>query len=344
MDTRTGGHDVAAGEAGLRAPLEADVRARLEVIGKLLDRGVFPEVMDQGAVVPSRAKVHSKPLGTSEKVHAQRKGPPGPSGSRQRGPSPQGAPRTSRASSRASSRARTSGATPSFVVDDLRQQYEQEVARLSGAYPGTQVWAQRDGLWFKSPSSLLPGLGFGAEFLVCLQFTPFPAFRAWGFWSDRGWIGPRHTNFPDGSICAFDLRDGTWGLGDSIVNLLDLYSLWAVRHLHLAVFGRWPGAQSVPFLYERLWEFKDDELCGCGETEDKSYAECCKPGDLRTSAVRAAVNFTLPRFGGLRAPPHIVTDFVQRLADPPATAAIFDRVTLAQYDHEQLPLRYRAAS
>jgi hypothetical protein len=191
----------------------------------------------------------------------------------------------------------------------------------------------------------LPGLGFGVEFLVCLQFAPFPAIRSWGFWTDRGWIGPRHTNFPDGSICAFDLRDGTWQLGDPLVQLLDIYSVWALRHLHLSEFNRWPGPQSVPFLYERLWEFKDDELCGCGATEDKTYAECCKPGDLRAPAVQEAVNFSLPRFGGLRAPPRMVTEFQCGLAEPPATAAIFDRITLPQLDHELLPfLRYRRVS
>ena len=215
---------------------------------------------------------------------------------------------------------------------------------LNDTYPGTLVWAQRDGLWFRSPSALLPGLGFGAELLVCMQFVPFPAYRAWAFWSDRGWIGPRHTNFPDGSICAFDLRDGTWQLGDTLIELLDLYTVWALKHLHLEVLGRWPGAQSVPFLYERLWEFRDDELCGCGESEDKTYAECCKPGDSQASVVQAAINFSLPRFGGLRAPPQAVTAFHYGLAGPPETAAIFDRITVPQYDHEMLPLRFRRAS
>jgi hypothetical protein len=194
----------------------------------------------------------------------------------------------------------------------------------------------------KTTSELLPGLEQWAEFITCLQFAPFPAYRCWGFWSDAGWIGPRHTNFPDGSICGFDIKDGTWGPGDALVELLDIYSLWALRHLHLRVLGRWPGGQSVQHAYERLSEFRDDELCGCDQANGKTYAECCKASDLLRPYLKEAVMFSMPRFGGVRRPPHAIQDFRDGLADPPPFSKVFDTIKLRELDHQMLPFqRYR---
>jgi len=58
-----------------------------------------------------------------------------------------------------------------------------------------------------------------------------------------------------------------------------MYTLWALRHEHLRVFGRWPGYQSVPLAYERLEELRDDEHCGCNRSE-RLYKDCCKGKDL----------------------------------------------------------------
>lgn len=181
------------------------------------------------------------------------------------------------------------------------------------------VWREDDALWLLTRSSLLPGLWQRALFVTALSFGR-ALVRGWGFWETIAtspiWIGPRHTNFPDGSICAFDPADKTWLIGDSVVELIDLYTLWALRHLHLQIFGRWPGRQSAHYPSERIAEINDDEYCGCGKS-DRRYRDCCKHADLARDQVRDAVNYQLRCFGGLRFPPRSVTQFVSRRSNPP---------------------------
>jgi hypothetical protein len=137
--------------------------------------------------------------------------------------------------------------------------------------------------------------------------------RSWGFWFQGCWIGPRHTNFPDGSICCFNFGDGTWFVGESLVALLDMNTVWAIRHLHLRFFGRWPGRQVAHYPYERTLELHDDELCGCGSSN--RYAECCKPADSKCDQVREAVSFAM--MGPLRSPPDAVRQFLTGAAPTP---------------------------
>jgi hypothetical protein len=173
-------------------------------------------------------------------------------------------------------------------------------------------------MWLRTDSLLLDGLTRKATFLTHIPFDRGGRASAWGYWTtavSASWIGPRHTNFPDGSICAFEPRDGTWSVGDKIVKLLDLYTLWALRHLHLEVFGRWPGHQSVPIPYERLQELKDDELCGCDQA-DLLYSECCKPADLALDRQEAFADF-LRLTGGHREPPKLVVPVILGLEAPP---------------------------
>jgi hypothetical protein len=137
-------------------------------------------------------------------------------------------------------------------------------------------------MWFLVPSRLLAGLSQPALFLVGVSYVR-TAVRSWSFWRDPVvgpvWIGPRHTNYPDGSICAYEPSDSTWIFGNPLVELIDLYSVWALRHLHLRTFGRWPGAQAVHRPYERPLELNPEEHCGCG-SQARSYAECCPPEDV----------------------------------------------------------------
>ena len=133
------------------------------------------------------------------------------------------------------------------------------------------------------------------------------------------WIGPRHTNMPDGSICAFDPKDGTWKIGGSLVSLLDLYTLWALRHLHLQVYGYWPGRQVANFVAERFLELKPFEHCGCGG--GKSYAECCSVNDLKADRLYETIRFC--DLGGFqRCPPQPVLSFVRGDGPPPAIAEV----------------------
>jgi len=278
----------------------------LRKIGSQLGQRIFPRVKNGGFVTPSELTVPST-LG-EEKHHERqrrsatkpRKGPPG--GERTAGRS--WSPRQ---------------ATP-FVCTSVQVRYEGELDAIHRAYPGTKVWEQADGLWLLTESSLLPGLQKAAIFLVGISYER-NIVRAWGFWryslGGLTWIGSRHTNFPDGSICALHPTDGTWNFGDPIVELLDLYTLWALRHLYLEVFGRWPGQQAVLHPYERILELKEDEYCGCGRSY-KLYGECCREKDFLRNRVADAVNFIIEFAGGLREPPDAVVRSVRGQSEPPA--------------------------
>lgn len=253
------------------------------------------------AVLPSILGVETS-NGTSREKRSE-------TGSRKRAPARQRPPRGSRPSRQAAP----------VVRPDLQARYEDELGAVREAYPDTRVWRQDDGLWLLTRSSLLAGFQQGALFVTAISFAN-RIVRGWGFWDMRlgnpTWIGPRHTNFPDGSICAFEPRDGTWKMGEPVVELLDLYTLWALRHLHLQVFGRWPGQQSVRHPYERILELREDEHCGCG-TSDKRYGECCREKDLARNRIADAVNFQMVYMGGLRHPPSSIVRFVREQIDAP---------------------------
>ncbi len=283
----------------------------LQVIGRHLDRQIYPEVKRGGIVVPSETAA-PLPLGLEnrrEQFAGSRRFEAGPAAPRRPG-SESGKARPRRRSGPA-------GEAASILGRDVRTDYQRELAALPTLYPGLRIWAQPQGAWFLSEAALLPGLRSGATFLTGMSFAQ-AALRSWGFWDGSSlatmWIGPRHTNHPDGSVCAFEPTDATWCFGDPLVELLDLYSLWAVRHLHLRVFGRWPGLQSVLHPFERVWELRADERCGCGESQ-RMYGDCCRDRDLRFNRIAGAVRFNLTF--GLRKPPDAVWRFMREQVEPP---------------------------
>lgn len=288
--------------------MRREVNATLQQIGRQLDDYIFPRVKNGGAVMPSEPAVSSATLGV-EKHNARSRQRRSETRPRQGTAGREGPPRGSWPTRQ----------TAPLVRTGIRTQYEGELDTVLEAYPGTQVWRQEEGLWLLTESSLLPGFQQRALFLTGISFAR-GSVRGWGFWCDclvnPTWIGPRHTNFPDGSICAYEPTDGTWMIGDHIVELLDLYTLWALRHLHLQVLGRWPGRQAVRHPYERILELRADEHCGCGKT-DKLYGECCREKDLARNQVADAVNFIVATEGGLRKPPDAVTRFIRKQIEPP---------------------------
>jgi hypothetical protein len=167
-------------------------------------------------------------------------------------------------------------------------------------------------VWVLVESRLFDGLRKRARFLIGVSYR-YAAIRSWAFWVDAiglpVWIGPRHTNYNDGSICAFEPADGTWGFSDGLVQLVDLYTLWVARHLHLEVFGRWPGAQSVHRPYERILEIRTGEQCGCRDAAG-AYVDCCRTRDLARDRIADAVEFICWTQFALRSPPRQVLDFV----------------------------------
>lgn len=150
-------------------------------------------------------------------------------------------------------------------------------------------------MWLRVESVVLEGLDRSATFLVAVPYSPNCAPRAWGFWNrldGPSWIGRRHTNFPDGSICAFVPGTGLWQEGGSLVSLIDFYSVWALRQVYLEMFGRWPGRQFSPHPFYSLVEFKSDELCCCDAHDPPlTYGECCRPKHLATDLVALKSDF-----------------------------------------------------
>lgn len=285
-------------------PEVRDYRATIREIGLQLDRQQFPRVFDGGFVLPSESGVYTQPMGRENCDGNQRSTRP-PTRPRQRTAGRQGSTRGSRPSRTAAS-----------VVDRSPQEaYERDLNLLRRAYPSSQTWHQKNAMWLLARSAIVHGLDREAVFVVALPYDPLAGVRAWGFW-DRHclvfaqWIGPRHTNFPDGSICAFDVRDGTWRHGDSIVQLLDLYTVWAARHLHLELFARWPGSQVARWAYERQLETHPDELCSCGSF-DRTYAECCRPKDQQRNCIADALRYIRDTDGGKREPPDVVIKFLR---------------------------------
>lgn len=292
---------------GGRYLMNPGVRLLLQEIGRQLDQGVFPRVTNGGFVVLSEPAVPLT-LGTENDHESEERQRRPAAGSRSGSAGWQGP----------SGGSRPPGHATPVVGADLQAQVEDQLSGLHQQYPGAQLWHQDDGVWLLTTSKLLPGLSQYAIFLTGISF-PWRMVRSWAFWghplSAPVWIGPRHTNFPDGSICAFEPTDGTWALGDSPAKLLDIYTLWAVRHLHLQVLGRWPGRQRVHYPAERLLELRPDEYCGCANG-DKLYGECCMSDDLARNRIRDALTFFW-RSGGFREPPHAVTTFVRDLKQPP---------------------------
>lgn len=285
----------------------------VRMLGLQLDRGIFPEVLDGGVVAPSAAAVPHY-LGAETPNVGTRPFPVTP------GTSSSGA--TSAAPS-SETTTRPAGASTSVERSSIRTRYENELDSVETAYPGTRIWHDEDGMWLLSESSIVQGLDRAAIFLVAFSWAHAGA-KGWGFWRGRigsvRWIGPRHTNFPDGSICAFHPADGTWVFGDPIVALLDLYTVWALRHLHLELFNHWPGPQAVFHPYERRLELHASERCGCGS--GRTYRDCCASQDAARRIVPDAVSFAIQFAGGRREPPARLAQFALDLAQPPPISTV----------------------
>ncbi|MGQ0445839.1 MAG: hypothetical protein ACT4O2_12125 [Beijerinckiaceae bacterium] len=294
--------------------MESISTSTLREIGVQLDQGLYLKVRNGGLVEPSRAGIPTTELGEVQ-YDGQIE--------RSRGPAAKSWGRAPGREGKAGG-CGAAGQTASVIVPAIRSRYEAELDAVQEAYPGAQMWHQGLGFWMLTESRLLSGLDRRAAFLTVVAFEELAA-RGWGYWqgsalSTPAWIGPRHTNYPDGSICAFTPSDGIWRFGDSLIALLDLYSVWAVRHLHLQIFGRWPGLQFVPERFERIVELHEDELCGCSQSTG-TYGQCCRPMDLVNCTLADGVQYQLRL--GVRQPPSVVSQFMVEGGAPPRIETIF---------------------
>lgn len=295
-----------------------DTRARrlLELIGLDLDREIFPIVRIGGLVLPSRPHISINAMGKEPVYERETDESRRPKAGAWQGRG--GTSGTTESSGGAVGPWSTSAAT-SLTCTYISPELQRQLNQLVDAYPETRVWQQEKGLWLFVQSFLLPGLGRSAGFVVLIE--PLRAkVTSWGFWLagliGSVWIGPRHTNYGDGSICAFDQSEGTWKFGDSLVALVDIYSVWAVRHLHLETFGWWPGPQSSLQPYERLLEFADTEHCGCLKAGAR-YQTCCKPQDQAANQLSEACRFAIYTRWTIRRAPQEICEFVRNRHAPP---------------------------
>ena len=305
------------------ATLAPEVRTALQELGAALDEHRPLQVHNHGLV----ARVNESPIAASykEKHYEEQRKRRSATRSRQR----------SAGWERPSGRSWPAGASPRLGVNVLGSAYEGQLTRLAEAYPKLRTFPDNEGVWLLVKSRIISGLTREAIFCVALPYLSGIGPRAWGFWEEdhhRWWIGPRHSNFHDGSICAFSLDDRAWSEGGDLRTLLDLYSVWALRHLHLEYLGRWPGKQYSLFhgdpraqAFYRLQECKADELCGCG-SETRRYAECCKPLDEGQNFIQLAGYFLRQTSGGFttRRPPPTIIDYIEgRSALPRMVDAVF---------------------
>jgi hypothetical protein len=225
---------------------------------------------------------------------------------------------SSTASRKGSSSSRASGQTAPLERASAQAFYDDDLTDAHAAYPGMRIWRHDGGMWLMTESTVTTGLKKAATFLTALN-TNEQRVKSWGFWRESAvqitWIGPRHTNFNDGSVCAFEPTDGTWSFGDPLVELLDLYSVWAMRHLHFELFDRWPGGQFAHHAYEHHRELHRDELCGCGSTI--RYSECCSNRDRAIGPIAAALDFARTHGSWTREPPPLVVVSARERTEPP---------------------------
>jgi len=264
----------------------------LEKIGQELDHGQYPAVRNGGIVVPISTVIFEnmgKEMEDERRYEARRPS----TGSRQ------GTTRRKGSAGRS-----TAASTTAPVIGPIGpENFDNSIEERAVAYPVVRYWRAPDAFWLVTRSHLLDGCSRSAVFVSVFSDTPIPIARSWGFWDGITWIGPRHTNFPDGSVCSYEIRDLTWRAGGSIVTLLDMHTVWALRHLHLEVFGRWPGYQAIALTYERLLEIQDDEYCGCDAEDHKRYINCCKSKDLGGDYLSHAIHYLTATQGGIRQPP-----------------------------------------
>lgn len=243
----------------------------LRKIGDDLDRDIYPVVHTNGMVLPDSSRL-SNPSG-KEIRHAYH--------------TETGTARSQARQGEGSSAGSASAEGPEarlLGLPGLTEDLAQRLGWALAANPTTRVRVAPPVVWLLTRNHPIHGLPDEALILTCLPLDPDGGvdkanrpFSSWAWWDMGIWIGPRHTNFGDGSICSFEPSHRTWCPGDSILTLLDLHAVWVARQLHLRHFGRWPGRQVLHTAHERLLDQRPGELCGCGTL--RPYAECHQPED-----------------------------------------------------------------
>jgi hypothetical protein len=189
------------------------------------------------------------------------------------------------------------------------------------------AFEDKNGLWVVAKSWPLGRHGPQVHFLIAFPINRQIAPRAWAFEQ----IGPRarlaspkHTNFPDASICAYVDEDAAWPNADGLVGLVDIFSIWMIKKWHRELIGWWPGKQyGACALYRRL-EFDGREQCGC--LSGLRYSECHFEADLLVSeqAARAQFKHMFKSNYEDRSPPaEVIVAATTRWSKMPVMASVF---------------------
>lgn len=178
-----------------------------------------------------------------------------------------------------------------FRSDALETAHGAEFRILAQHYEAL-AFEDKNGLWAAVSSKPLGQRGPEVHFLIAVPTEVRLAPRAWAFEKigpTAKLMSPKHTNFPDASVCAFPHGYWPWPNPNGLRGLVDIYALWAVRKLHRDCFGWWPGPQLGACAHYRLREFDPREDCGCGSS--KKYGVCHMAADLLANPEAASAEF-----------------------------------------------------
>ena len=295
---------------------EGSALAVLRRIGLSLGSEKYPRVLRGGTLVLGEPDPYISTPG--EEYKNEGRSHQGGSSARSRAGS------TKRQGTARGSTAQGSGETHSsasvFSQQRLRDACGVEVEGVGRAYPQAREWLTPDAAWLAIPVEPVRNVGAAALLVTAYPFSTALPVQSWAWWKTGIWIGPRHTNYPNGSICAFEVKDGTWRRSHPLEVLIDLQVLWIARHAHLLCFGSWPGRQVLHTPYERLAEHQPVETCG-GCRSGLPYNVCCFRSDKMIPLVSRTVEFYGRYRTFNRRPPKPLIDFVSCHRDGPPTLA-----------------------
>lgn len=216
----------------------------------------------------------------------------------------------------------------SALIGFVRARYRAQVSELNSHYPGVRAWDETNGTWLAVRAVTLGLGGPQALFVVSIPKDLGVRISSWGFWEigDQAvWIGHRHTNFPDGSICAFPPDSHFWRDGDALVSYVDLLSEWCFRQLFYAIHNVWPGPHEGRWRYYRLATTRPGECCSRCKALTL-YEECCRDRDLAESRNSDKADFLADTDGveiGDQRPHHRILEFASgKRARPPRIAYV----------------------
>ena len=304
-------------------------RALLQKMGEDLDNEVYPVVHDCGIVEPGQSHSQLQEPGMEDCYERQttRGSTAGPRKRTAGGPWSSGEPPATGSGSTST----TSSFFSEYKLSDATVAYLEGVV---GAYPTVQFRFTPDLVWLVHSIKPIRGLNETALLITAYPNDVRLPVKSWAWWGPGLiWIGPRHTNYPDGSICSFEPTDpDAWQRGKPLRDLLDIHAVWIVRHLFLRYFGRWPGRQVFHTEYERLREHRPGELCG-GCSSGLKYEQCCRPRDERKDPIERVFSF-IRIFGHCeRIVPKLVSDFVY--GDRQAPPSLTELIALQSYVSQQ---------